>query len=282
MVRSAATVRARTGPIDPRTMSAMTDDTAPRRSVWRDRDFVRLWSAGTISVFGSLITRIGVAVRRDPAARRRADRDRDPPLARARSPGCGVGLFAGAWVDRLPRRPMMIVTDLGRAALLGSIPLAAAAGVLRIEQLYVVTFLASILSTFFNVADRSYLPTLVDSERLVAANSALTASASVAEFSAFSISGFLIQLFSAPMAIAVDAVSFLASALFLGSIRRPEPPRPAVADREPVLHEIREGTPARRPAHRSCGRSRPPAPARTSCGACSGRPTCCSPPTSSG
>ena len=218
----------------------MTDDTAARRSVWRDRDFVRLWSAGTISVFGSLITRSAL-----PFAAILLLGAGPIEIAILRSleliGGLGVGLFAGAWVDRLPRRPMMIVADLGRAALLGSIPLAAAAGVLRMEQLYVVTFLASILSTFFNVADRSYLPTLVDSERLVAANSALTASASVAEFSAFSISGFLIQLFSAPIAIAVDAVSFLASALFIGSIRRPEPPRPAAADREPVLHEIREG-----------------------------------------
>ena len=195
--------------------------------------------------------------------------------------GLGVGLFAGAWVDRLPRRPMMIVADLGRAALLGRSQWPRRPAPWRMEQLYVVTFLASILSTFFNVADRAYLPTLVDSERLVAANSALTASASVAEFSAFSISGFLIQLFSAPIAIAVDAVSFLASALFIGSIRRPEPPRPAAADREPVLREIREGIRlvARSPILRAMAGA---GAARTSCGACSGRRTCCSPPTSSG
>ena len=135
----------------------------------------------------------------------------------------------------------MIAADLGRAVLLGSIPVAALAGVLGMGQLYVVTFLASILTTFFNVADRSYLPTLVEPARLVAANSALTGSASVAEFSAFGISGFLIQIFSAPIAIAVDAASFLVSALFLGSIRRPEPPAPALAERVSVMTEIRDG-----------------------------------------
>ena len=133
----------------------MTDDTAAPRSVWRDRDFVRLWSAGTISVFGSLITRSAL-----PFAAILLLGAGPIEIAILRSleliGGLGVGLFAGAWVDRLPRRPMMIVTDLGRAALLGSIPLAAAAGALGMEQLYVVTFLASILSTFFNVADRSY------------------------------------------------------------------------------------------------------------------------------
>ncbi len=201
---------------------------------------MRLWTAGTISVFGSLVTRTAL-----PFTAILVLGAGPIEIATLRAleliAGLLVGLFAGAWVDRLRRRPIMIVADLGRALLLGSIPLAAVAGVLRIEQLYAVSFLAAILTTFFNVADRSYLPTLVDPSRLVAANSALTGSASVAEFSAFGISGFLIQLFSAPIAIAVDAVSFLASALFLGSIRRPEPARPATDARESVVGEIRDG-----------------------------------------
>jgi len=98
-----------------------------------------------------------------------------------------------------------------------------------------------VLSTFFDVADRSYLPTIVPRRRLVAANSALTASSSVAEFTGFGISGFLITLFTAPIAIAIDAVSFLVSAILLATIRRSEPAPAPVADREPVLHEIRDG-----------------------------------------
>ena len=217
------------------------DGTTPTTvSVWRNGDFVRLWSAGTISVFGSLITRTAL-----PFAAILVLGAGPLEIAILRGlelvAGLVVGLVAGAWVDRLRRRPIMIVADLGRAVLLGSIPLAALVGVLGLEQLYVVTFLAAILTTFFNVADRSYLPRIVPPDGLLAANSALTASASVAEFSAFGISGFLIQLFSAPLAILVDAVSFLASAIVLGTIRRPEPAGRPVETREPVLREIRDG-----------------------------------------
>ena len=220
-------------------MTVMEDDRRAH-SVWRNADFVRLWMAGTISVFGSLVTRTAL-----PFAAILALGAGPIEIAILRTlqlvPGLLLGLFAGAWVDRLRRRPIMIVADVGRAVLLGSIPVAAVFGVLGLAQLYLVTFLAAGLTTFFDVADRAYLPTVVEQDQIVPANSALTASASVAEFSAFGISGFLIQLFSAPLAIAVDAVSFLVSALFLGSIRRPEPPRPPVAAREPVLREIREG-----------------------------------------
>ncbi|MEO8230461.1 MAG: MFS transporter [Chloroflexota bacterium] len=209
-------------------------------SVWRNVDFVRLWMAGTISVFGSLVTHTAL-----PFAAILTLGAGPIEIAVLRSlqllPGLVLGLFAGAWVDRLRRRPIMIVADVGRAALLGSIPVAAVFGVLGMGQLYLVTFLAAGLTTFFDVADRAYLPTVVHGDQIVPANSALTASASVAEFSAFGVTGFLIQLFSAPLAIAVDAVSFLVSALFLGSIRRPEAPRPPASAREPVLHEIHEG-----------------------------------------
>ena len=152
-----------------------------------------------------------------------------------------VGLVAGAWVDRLRRRPVLIWADLGRAVLLASIPVAFALGVLTYWQLLVVSGLAAILTTFFDAADNAYLPTIVERERLVDANGALAASGSAAEFMAFGISGFLVQLLTAPIAIAIDALSFVASALLLGSIRRREAPPPPPEDREPVLDEIREG-----------------------------------------
>jgi MFS family permease len=155
--------------------------------------------------------------------------------------GLIVGLVAGAWVDRLRRRPILIWADIGRAILLGSIPVAFVFGVLGLPQLLVVAFAAAVLSTFFDVADNAYLPTVVPRRKLVAANSALTASGSVAEFSAFGIGGFLIQRFTAPIAIAIDAVTFLVSALLLTTIRKKEPPPTPHADREPVLQEIREG-----------------------------------------
>ena len=101
--------------------------------------------------------------------------------------------------------------------------------------------LAAVLTTFFDVADRAYLPTVVGREDLVRANGALAATSSAVEFAAFGVAGFLVNLLTAPIAIAIDAVSFVVSAVLLGTIRRPEPPPPPASEREPVVHEIREG-----------------------------------------
>ncbi len=209
-------------------------------TLWRNQAFVRVWSAATISIFGSLVTRIAL------------------PLAAILVLGSGAievailrsmeliatlafGLVAGAWVDRLRRRPVLIWADLGRAALLGSIPIAFALGVLTFGQLLLVSGLAAVLTTFFDSADNAYLPTIVEREQLVEANGALAASGSAAEFTAFGISGFLVQTLTAPIAIALDAVSYLVSAILLATIRREEAPPPAREDREPVLSEIRDG-----------------------------------------
>jgi MFS family permease len=211
-----------------------------RSMVWANRDFRRLWAAGTISIFGSLVTRYALPFAAIAVAN--AGPAQIAVLRALELIGVLlVGLAAGAWVDRLRRRPIMVAADLGRAVLLGSIPLAALAGVLGLGQLFAVAFLAAILSTFFDAADRAFLPGIVERDELIAANSALTASASAAEFSAFGIGGILVQLFTAPFAIALDAASFVASAVLIGSIHRPEPPSPPVEAREPVLREIRQG-----------------------------------------
>lgn len=211
-----------------------------RGQIWRNRDFVRLWSAATVSVFGSLITRTAL-----PFTAILVLGAGPIEIAIIRSlefvAGLSVGLFAGAWVDRLRRRPIMIAADLGRAALLVSVPAAALLHVLSLPQLYVVGFLVAMLSTIFEVADRSFLPTVVEGDEILPANAALTASSAVAEFGAFGISGFLVQLLTAPIAVVAGALTFLWSAFFIGRIRTPEPPPRPVADREPVLREIRDG-----------------------------------------
>lgn len=154
--------------------------------------------------------------------------------------GICFALFAGVWVDRLRRRPIMIAADIGRAGIIASVPIAAWYRVLRIEQLYAVAFLAGILTTFFDVAYHSYLPTLIGKEQLMEGNSKLTASESVAEFGSFSVSGWLVQLMTAPGAMALDALSFLASAASLLVIRVPEP-RPDPGARSGVCREIADG-----------------------------------------
>ncbi|MGE5222259.1 MAG: MFS transporter, partial [Omnitrophica WOR_2 bacterium] len=134
-----------------------------------------------------------------------------------------AGLFAGAWVDRLQRRPLLIYADLGRALVLLTIPLAFLAGVLHIAQVYVVAFAASILTIFFDIAYQSYLPSLVGKDELVEGNSKLSASAAVAEFGGFSLAGWLVQAFTAPLAILIDAASFVVSAISVGLIQAREP-----------------------------------------------------------
>jgi MFS family permease len=209
-------------------------------TIWRDQAFVRVWSAATISIFGSLVTRIALPL---VAILVLGSGALEVALLRGLDLGATLvfGLVAGAWVDRLRRRPVLIWADLGRAVLLGSVPVAFVLGVLTFPQLLIVSGLAAVLTTFFDAADNAYLPSIVERERLVDANSALAASGSAAEFMAFGISGFMVQIFTAPMAIAIDAFSYLASALLLGSIRHREAPPPKPEDRDPVLAEIRVG-----------------------------------------
>lgn len=195
--------------------------------LWRNADFMKLWTAQAISVFGSTITREALPL---AAILTLAATPSQVGLLAALGavPALVLGLPAGAWVDRLRRRPILIVADLGRALLLASIPAAALLGVLGLPQLYLVAILGGTLTLFFRVADNSFLPTVVARPDLVEANSKLGTTDSLAEIGAPAITGALVQLISAPLAILVDAVSYLVSAVFLGLIRAPEsPPRPA-------------------------------------------------------
>ncbi len=215
-------------------------DELPGPSLWRNSAFQRVWSAATISIFGSLVTRIAlpfvaiIVLNADAVG-----------VAFVRSmdliAGLAIGLVAGAWVDRLRRRPVLVAADLGRAAVLGLIPLAAIGGWLSMPLLLVVALLTAALTTFFDAADKAYLPSIVPRGDLVRANGALAASSSVSEFLAFGSAGFLVQILTAPIAIFIDAVSFLVSAVLLGSIRVKEPPPPQEIDREPVMREIAAG-----------------------------------------
>jgi MFS family permease len=208
--------------------------------LWHNPNFVRLWAAQTVSSFGSLVTTTAVpfvAILVLGAS----------PFQLALIgiaeivPAFLVGLVVGVWIDRLQRRPIMIAADVGRAVVLGTIPLAALLGTLQIGQLYVTTALSSILTIIFDVASHAYVPTLVERDALVEGNSKLAASEAVVEFSASGVGGWLVQWFSAPYAIAVDAASFLWSAWLLGRIKAPELPPPPAITRRPVVHEIREG-----------------------------------------
>src|SRR5947209_5675974 len=191
--------------------------------LWRNVDFVKLWIGQTVSNAGSGITSVALPL---TAVLVLSATPAQMGILNALD-GLAVlliGLFAGVWVDRLRRRPVLIATDLGRALLLGTIPLAAFLHVLRIEQLYIVGALIGILTVFFNIADESFLPSLIPVEDLVEGNSKLGTSDSLAEITGPAIAGPLVQLLGGPVAILFDAISFLCSALCIGLIRKPEPP----------------------------------------------------------
>ena len=193
------------------------------RSLWKNLDFVKLWSGQTISELGSRITREGI-----PLAAVLVLHAGTVQMGFLSALGGAAvlvfGLVAGVWVDRLRRRPILIGADLGRAAILLSVPAAAMAGVLSMGQLYAVAALAGILTVFFDVAYQSYLPALVDREQILEGNSKLALSSSIAEIAGPGVTGILVQLITAPIAILFDALSFLFSALMVLLIRKPEPP----------------------------------------------------------
>ena len=132
------------------------------------------------------------------------------------------GPAAGLCVDRYRHRPILIFADLGRAAALASIPLAAVFHVLSMAQLYIVVTVAALLDVLFDVAYQSYLPALVARENLLEGNSKLALSNSIAETFGPGITGVLVQWLTSPIAILLDALSFLASALTVWLIRKPE------------------------------------------------------------
>jgi MFS family permease len=208
--------------------------------LWRHPDFLKLWAGQTISLFGSQVTLLALPLTAVVAL------DATPAQmgllgAAEFAPFLLLGLFAGVWVDRLRRRPLMIAADLGRAALLGSIPAAAFSGVLRMELLYAVGFLVGVLTVFFDVAYQAYLPSLVRREELVEGNSKLEVSRSVAQIAGPGVAGGLVQAITAPVTLVVDALSFLVSAASLGIIRVPEPaPAPREHGRN-IWAEIAEG-----------------------------------------
>ncbi|MEV0379010.1 MFS transporter [Nonomuraea sp. NPDC050643] len=151
-----------------------------------------------------------------------------------------IGLPAGVWVDRMRKRRVMMVSDLTRFALLGSIPVAAELGLLSIGMLFVIALLAGATQVFNDVADQTYLPDLVSTKQLSDGNSKLEVVRSGAFLAGPGLGGLLVQLLGAPRTLVATAFGALASVLFLGSVKVPDRP-PGDAERGPLLRGIREG-----------------------------------------
>ncbi|MCD0446921.1 MFS transporter [Glycomyces sp. A-F 0318] len=151
-----------------------------------------------------------------------------------------IGLPAGAWIDRMRRRRVLIVSDVVRAAVLLTVPLAWWADTLTIWHLYAVALTIGVFTVFFDVSYQSYLPHLVGRAKLVEGNAKLETVRSTAQLGGPVLAGQLIEWLTAPVAIAFDAVALGASALFLVRIRRREP-KPEVAHGAKITREIKEG-----------------------------------------
>ncbi|HEY3837927.1 MAG TPA: MFS transporter [Bryobacteraceae bacterium] len=204
-----------------------------------DPDFRKLWIGQVISHVGSNITSVALPLTAVLVLKA-------SPLQMGFLSGAGAAtvlifsLFAGAWVDRLRRRPILICADLGRAVVLGIIPLAAMQNRLTIGDLYLVAVAGSTLTVLFDVSYQAYLPSLVDRENILTGNSRLALTESIAQAAGPGIAGTLVQLITAPMAILLDAISFVFSALSLLLIRKREP-MPARTLEPHIGREISEG-----------------------------------------
>lgn len=206
----------------------------------RNPAFRRLWLATTVSQFGTQVSELAIPF---------------VAIVTLHATPFQIGLLmaveflpitlfslpAGVWIDRVRRRPLLIGGDLVRALVLLSIPTAYALGVLSLFQLYAVGFIVGSLSVLFDIAYQAYLPDILPRDQLIRGNSQLQVSEQGASVVGPALGGSLISLITAPLAVAVDSLSYVASAACLLTIRTPEAaPMPAQPARR-IVAEIRQG-----------------------------------------
>lgn len=220
-------------------MSDSRSAAPPAASLWQHPDFMKLWVGQTISGFGSRFTELALPLLAITLLQA-TPVELGLLTGIAGLPWLFLTPLLGVWIDRVQRRPLLIMTDLGRGMVLLLVPLAAWRGFLRIELLYAIAFVQSLLTVGFETAYQAYLPSLLDRSQLVDGNSKLTISSSAADVAGPSLAGLLIHLLSAPLALGLDGLSFLISALSLHLIRAPEP-KPQSVGQQHFWAALREG-----------------------------------------
>jgi MFS family permease len=212
----------------------------PRGGLWQHSDFMKLWAGQTVSEVGSAVSQLAIPLVAvlilDASAFEVASLGTVQFL-----PFLLFTLPAGVWVDRLPRRAVLIVGDIGRALLLVSIPIAYAFDALTLAQLFAVGFFVGILTVFFDVAYQAYLPYLFERHQVVEGNAKLQTTVSGAAIAGPGLGGALVSALTAPYAILVDSFSFVASGAFTLAIRRREPPNVPKEERPRMRTELSEG-----------------------------------------
>jgi MFS family permease len=217
----------------------MSVQEAQSRSLWRHRDFMLLWGGETVSHVGTQVSLLALPL---VAVTTLAVTPFQMGLLTSAETLAFllVGLPAGAWLDRMRRRPVMLVADAVRGVLLLSVPLAWWAGVLTFAQLVAVGLLVGLATVFFDVAYQSYLPSLVGRTSLVDGNGKLESTRSLAQIGGPALGGGLVQLLGATTAVVVDSISYFLSAAALGAIRTREP-EPEPAEHPRLRSQIAEG-----------------------------------------
>jgi MFS family permease len=209
--------------------------------LWRHFDFLKLWTGQTVSVVGSEVTILALPT--IAILQLHATPVQVGILAAMQQVAFPVlALFAGVFVDRMRRRPLMIAADSMRAIAVLSIPLVAAVGALTLLQLYAVALILGVGTVIFDIAYLAYVPSLVSRNDLLEANTKLEISFSGSRLAGPSLGGVLIQLIGAAQAMVADAFSFVLSVISIIWIRQPEPSaQHPTTPRAGVLAEIREG-----------------------------------------
>lgn len=224
---------------DPNLVFELQPSTTKRESLWHHPNFLKLWTSDTISQYGTQFS--GLAI---PWTALLLTKD---PLAFSILVVCAFAafpvfaLFIGVYVDRHHRQRIMVLSNVGRGAFLGLIPLTAVLGVLTkagMPLLYLVSFMVGLLTAFFDVSYQAILPSLVDRSQLVEGNTKLEWSRSSAQVVGPGIAGFVVQAVFPPLAIAIDATSYLASASVLSRIDREESITPS---NKTVWQDLKEG-----------------------------------------
>ncbi len=223
----------------PSSSSVPTRLRLPTSGLWANRDFMNLWGAESIAQLGAQVSPVAIPLLAALTL------DASPfqmgiLTAASGVPVLLIGLIAGAWVDRLRRKPIMMAMDFGRAVVLLAIPVAAWFGALSIPLLIAVSFLVGAQSVVFNAAYVSILPSLVQRSEFSDANGKLYSSMSVAQVAGPAAAGSLVALISAPVVLILNSITYLGSAFFIGRIQAVEVVSPSADDRH-LAREVREG-----------------------------------------
>lgn len=211
-----------------------------RGDLLRHADFLNVWSAETISAFGGQISAFAIPL--IAAITLNASPLEMGILAAAsRAPQLILGFIAGAWADRIPRRPIMVITDLGRMLASAIIPIAALNGDLGFAVLLAVAVLTGMQSVFFNAAWAALLPNLVGKKHLTDATSKLMGSGSLAQVLGPALGGLIVGTVGGPAAMWIPVVTFAASAWFLLRVRASEAQPDRSTSATTMWMEVREG-----------------------------------------